>query len=262
MSKFNFMSFTTIYKTQYCGNEFNFLHDRACFGDTFRSQLFRSSTPAVNLAYEIYVCLDEEGMDKGCSNYCMLTHDDILAYIHQLQELQPFFCSVEFDAKFPNSFKKYNWKSMMKLNVSIDANFMRHKFVLTALRYLWEYPFNIELYEAMRLRKEFPQLNILMLHHLVMGTFDAGERIHQLGYVGKIPMKLDHDILQAALEIRDGVNDIYDGNYTDTDDVASFEYIIRDNWKDTDLLFDKQKQEERDQIYKKNIQLIWEISPL
>jgi len=185
-----------------------------------------------------------------------------LAYIHQLQELQPFSCSVEFDTKFPDSFEKYNWKSMMKLNVSIDANFMRHKFVLTALRYLWEYPFNIELYEAMRLKKEFPQLNILMLHHLVMGTFDAGERIHQLGYVGQIPMKLDHDIIQTALKMHDQINDIYDRDYIDTDDVRNFENIRKENWKDTDLLFNKQKQEERDKIYKKNIQLIWEISPL
>ena len=261
MSKFNFLSFTTIYKTKYCGDEFNYLRDRACFGDTFRSKLFPSPTP-ISLDYEIYICLDEEGMDRGCSNYCPLSHEDILLYIQQLQELQPFSCSVEFDAEFPKDFKKYNWKSMMKLNVSIEADLMRHKFVLTALRYLWEYPFNVELYEAMRLKKEFPQLNILMLHHLVMGTFDAGERIHQLGYVGRIPVKLNHDIIQTALEMYNEVNRIYDKNYIDVDDIANFKNIRKYNWKDTDLLFDKQKQEERDQIYKKNIQLIWEISPL
>ena len=261
MSKFNFLSFTTIYKTQYCGDEFNHLLDRDCFRNTFRSRLFLSLTP-VSLDYEIYVCLDEEGMNRGCSNYCPLSHEDILLYIQQLQELQAFFCSVEFDTKFPDNFKKYDWKSMMKLNVSIDADFMRHKFVLTALRYLWEYPFNVELYEAMRLKKAFPQLNALMLHHLVMSTFDTGEAIHQLGYVGRVPVKLDHDSIQAALEMYNAVNDIYNKNCIDVDDIEDFENIRRDNWKDTDLLFNKQKQEERDQIYKKNIQLIWEISPL
>lgn len=261
MSKFNFLSFTTIYRTKYCGDEFDPLRDRACFGNTFRSRLFPSPLP-VSLDYEIYVCLDEEGMNRGCSNYCPLSHEDILLYIQQLQELQPFMCSVEFDAEFQNDFEKYDWKSMMKLNVSIDANFIRHKFILTALRYLWEYPFNVELYEAMRLKKIFPQLNALMLHHLVMGTLGAGEAIHQLGYVGKIPMKLDHDIIQAALEMYDAVNYIYDKNCIDVDNIVNFESIREKNWKDTDLLFDKQKQEERDQIYKKNIQLIWEISPL
>lgn len=260
MSNFNFLSYTTVYSTQYKDAEFDILRDRACFGETLRSIQFNLPKEKVCISYEIYICMDEEGIEHGISNYCPLSPEAMLAYIHNLQELQPFFCTVDFNAKFPTYFNKYDWKSITKLNVTIDAEYVQHKFVLTALRYLWEYPFNIELFDAIRVNKQFPQHNILVLHHLVMTTLRRGDSIHQLGKIGYIPRIVTNETIQNALAKSIEVNNIYTDISVDVDTLNGFTYAPKDLWNSTEVLFNQQKQKDRDEIYKKNIKIIWETS--
>jgi hypothetical protein len=77
---------------------------------------------------------------KSFYNTCLFNKKEICWYLSQIKKLYPFKYSIEGEPKDIS----YN------INIDVKGTHLQHLFVLTCVRYLYEYPYNLGLYDALR----------------------------------------------------------------------------------------------------------------
>ena len=139
----NYVSYYTRYRAKGDRNvKLDYSH--ACFAEILNRGVIKKQY------YEIYICTDLQFVkDTNYSNYCLLPKTELIDHIHQARRLFKFEYSVE-DNPFEYREKKYSG-FLVKLN--IDLPHFYHRYLLTWIRYAYEFPFNIILFEARRLKK-------------------------------------------------------------------------------------------------------------
>lgn len=133
---------------------------RACFARAF-DQLGGKS---VSAKYTIKVYKEDTLRNANGSNMCFFTRKQIKNHIVQLRDLFPIKSSV-IDSKDK---KKPHFIVTMELE---NLPGMYHKYALTWLRYLYEYPYNVISLDAYRLKQDpvFRFESIANLFNLVAG---------------------------------------------------------------------------------------------
>ena len=171
------------------------------------------------------------------SNSCLFTKKQIRNHLRQAQGIYPFDFYI---TEAPDWGDGYNvFKVRLKLT-NVPGTF--HKYLLTWLRYTYEYPYNVILYDAYKLKKDpcFRFTSMSDLFNLVLSCFSEDPRdIHQIArnQVSKPMLKRDiREKLQniqklnnvyVKLKSKGGKNQIpdKDGNFTTSD----FEFWESDN---------------------------------
>ena len=189
------------------------------------------------------------------SNSCLFTKKQIRNHLKQAQGIYPFDFYITEAAKWRGGYNVF--KIHLKLT---NVPGMFHKYLLTWLRYMYEYPYNVILYDAYKLKKDpcFRFTSMSDLFNLVLSCFNENPAaIHQIAgnQVNKTMLKRD---IREKLQNIQILNNIYvklknkvkinqipneDGDLTTTD----FEF-----WESDDI-FERRRKPVYMNVYKEII---------
>lgn len=145
------------------------------------------------------------------SNYCLLTKNQLENHLRQAQRIYPFTFKIEENNEYYN--ENGNW-SVFEVNLQLnDVLGTFHKYLLTWLRYTYEYPYNVLLVDTYRLKqeKQFKFTSIANLFNLVLSCCDYEDlrSIHQVPKVSSIPQSLKTKELKNKLTQITKLNELY-----------------------------------------------------
>lgn len=145
-----------------------------CFGHIFHIHKLPEDNILKNI-YTIRICHSGKDIANNFSNQCYLSLPDIKRYLNQ-------------GKKFVNyTYKITKNQDYYYITADVQDVHIAHKFILTYIRYLYEIPFALYLYEAVHLKRdciEFKHLDYLTIYNIVSATipnYDHGAGIHNIG---------------------------------------------------------------------------------
>lgn len=175
MKEFCFLDYCTVYS---CHGSINKrMSAGACFATVFNNINDESKNTYKILLYK------GTGYAADChkSNACLFTKEEIRRHLLLLKSFYPFHYKVR-------DYKINDGKPYGRIEVSIQLSNVPaifHKYLLTWLRYTYEYPYNVILKDAYALKKDpmFRFESIANLFNLILGCFCEDPRdIHQIPY--------------------------------------------------------------------------------
>lgn len=175
---------------------------RACFGYVFSGVKNNSS-----VKYQIVLYMGTKySAEQHKSNACIFTKQEVRNHLKLLKSLYPLQYSVR-DYKDKNGYKRI----LVTLNIeNTPATF--HKYALTWLRYLYEFPYNVLLRDAYTLKKErtFRFESIANLFNLTLSCYCKNPRdIHQIPS-NTIIQRLKLADIKRRIKQVNLLNDIYE----------------------------------------------------
>lgn len=173
----------------------------ACFGYVFGEIKNNSS-----VKYQIVLYMGTKySAEQHKSNACIFTKQEVRNHLKLLKSLYPLQYSVR-DYRDKDGYKRL----LVTLNIeNTPATF--HKYALTWLRYLYEFPYNVLLRDAYTLKKErtFRFESIANLFNLTLSCYcrNPGE-IHQIP-TNSITQRLKLADIKRRIKQVDLLNNIY-----------------------------------------------------
>lgn len=163
---FKYLEFWTYYSSK--GTTDKKLAREYCF-----SKIFYGNNKQNN-DYELYIY--NNGHVQTHDNNCLLTKEQLIEHI---EEINKFY-------KFKYEIKNLRGGTGYKLIFNLNAPLVYHKIILSWLRYTYEFPFNVAIYEAFKLKEEkgFKRITLLNLFNLIGSTMNCskhGTSIHAIG---------------------------------------------------------------------------------
>lgn len=199
---FEYLSYSTIYQAS--GDlvfENKRLNGEACFSYIFRNIQRRIKQ---HIIYNIYISTDPRYIEEyHASNFCILTEEQIRFHISYLRFISSF--KYRITKKFVDDYSGF------KIELDLNAIGSVHKMFLTWIRYLYEYPYNLVLYDSFKLREEkriIEKSNYLNIVNFVT-AFYSNDRIHQIPKsLHNIPEFITRKSFKDRLMKCDCLNDI------------------------------------------------------
>jgi hypothetical protein len=250
MKDFQFLDYHTEYS---CKGEFEKKMDvEICFSFIFN----RISGRNVSEEYEVILYKGTDfSRERHNANSCLFTKKQIRNHLRQAQGIYPFDFYIREVPDWRGGYSVF--KVRLKLT-NVPGTF--HKYLLIWLRYMYEYPYNVILYDAYKLKQDpcFRFTSMSDLFNLVLSCFSEDPRdIHQIArnQVSKAMRK--RDIREKLKNIRK-LNNVYgklkkkvnnnqipgeDGGLTTTD----FEF-----WESDDI-FERRRKPVYMNVYKEVI---------
>lgn len=193
---------TVSYHTEYsCSGDYDRkMASSACFASAFRDVDTRKKS-SINYKIKLYTNA-EISRNIGRSNFCPLSKKDLKNHIYLLKGIIPFEVQI---TEYKEEKDPY-YEVDLKLN---DLPGIYHKFILTWIRYAYEFPYNMFLVEANKLRKEIPFRfdSVANLFNLVGSCVGLGGG-HTVGWGESIGF-LQRKELTAKLKKVGRLNSIY-----------------------------------------------------
>ena len=194
----------SVYCTNYKANGEKLL-DQACF-----ARFFNSGDIKEHGNYEVYLVKDINfGNRIGRNHYLLFNEDEILEHMAQLKKIIP---SLEYKLTSASMTIRKVPSDCYVLSFTLsDTCSLVHKYALTWVRYLYEYPYNIILKEAYKLKhtchSPFNRQSISNLYMVCStafpGTPGIGHSVNRSGYF------IPNYIIKERLHKSDFLNDIY-----------------------------------------------------
>ena len=240
---FKYLEFYTYYSSY--GDIDKDLSREWCFSEIFDGDSYMCNT------YELYIY--RYGYKFNGDNNCLITKRQLIQHIEEIKKFHDFDYTIE------NINKGY------KLQFTIGAPLMWHKIILSWLRYSYEFPFNIALYEAFKIKKEtdFKDETLLNLFNLIGATIGCnrhGTGIHAIGnfynfkklisykdFTEAVEERIEEDCYSAINYIIPTVSDI---------ELKILKFNLNYRCNHTDYWKDKNFYKERLEIYKHNLNII------
>lgn len=145
MKEFNYLDYHTEYSST--GHTNKRMSTNACFGYVFNNT---NTCEPISCKYRIILYRTIDFMvNNHLSNYCIFNSTKLRNHLKQAQGICPFTFNIR---------RLNNWKQKYKVYEVIldlqDAPGTFHKYILSWLRYTYEFPYNMFLLDAYRLKKE------------------------------------------------------------------------------------------------------------
>lgn len=193
MNEFRYLSYCTIYSCK--GSKSIGKSERACF-----AYIFRDNFPnKFDISYKIIIYPNTRKCKNGKNNYCLLTKDEIRNHLRRLRSIYPLHYKVTGD----NLYTVY-----IRLK---DVPQTFHKYVLTWLRYTYEYPYNVILKDVCWLKKDsqFRFVSTATLFNVVARCFPSFvEGLHSIAeHKTHIPTKIKD--LRKSIDNNTYLGDLY-----------------------------------------------------
>lgn len=230
MKDFLFLEYHTEYS---CDGDINKELDvEACFGN-----IFHTGKQTLTETYNIIVYQGTSlSKNEHESNACLLDKRQIINHLNQLKYFYPFKFKISEEAEWNNVYDVF----ILTITL-VKKPLMFHKYLLTWVRYLYEYPYNVILFDAYKLKKEscFRFTSISNLFNLILGCFNENPRtIHQIPD-NKISESLSRKEIKTKLEEIDRLNDIYkylkDKNKVIPEGVKGFQSTDLEYWENEEI---------------------------
>lgn len=145
---------------------------------------------------EEYVIVMFKKVYSGKSNYVMLSNENILKHLEYLTKIFPIEYSIE------------DIKDEIHVHVKLNGDRIVHKFALTWIRYMYEYPFNCYVYDMYKVIDKIPDADNLTLYNAIADSYDDhGRECHLIAqaYSKPIPIK----DLKQRLKVLTRLDEIY-----------------------------------------------------
>lgn len=219
---FEYLSYSTIYQAS--GDlvfENKDLEGQACFSYIFRNV---RNNKKQHIIYSIYISTDPSFIqDNRESNLCILTEEQIRFHMSYLRFISSF--KYKITKKFIDNYSGF------RIDLDLNAIGNVHKMFLTWIRYLYEYPYNLVLYDSFKLREEkrfIEKSNYLNIVNFVT-TFYSNDWIHQIPKSHhNIPEFITRKSFKDRLMKCDHLNDILKNSniqialFTEYDEIDDF----------------------------------------
>lgn len=203
---------------------------RVCFGTLFNT--------IENDNHVKYRILFHEGADYSRDTHrnsaCFFTKEEIRHHLLKLRSLYPIqFKVMDYKGKRDDGYDRI--EVQMELD-KVPATF--HKYALTWIRYLYEYPYNVCLKDAYTLKKDpiFRFESIANIFNLVLGCYCGYANEHHQIPINNITRPLKISEVKERIRRVDELNDIYRLLHIKHDDIPGSigDYTIRDleYWRD------------------------------
>lgn len=170
---FEYLSYSTIYRASgdLVFENIN-LNGEACFSYIFNNV---KNNKKQHIVYSIYISTDPGFIqDNHENNFCILTEEQIRFHISYLRFISSF--KYRITKKFIDDYSGF------RIDLDLNAIGIVHKMFLTWIRYLYEYPYNLVLYDSFKLREEkrfIEKSNYLNIVNFVT-IFYSTDYIHQI----------------------------------------------------------------------------------
>ena len=242
MKEFNYLHLHTTYS---CTGDLTFdATGAACFSRVFG---FVSNRKKFSIYYKIRIYTDlKAATKKNYDNCCLLNIKEIKNFIKQAREFIPFDFKVirtkEGDLDAVDVYLKvYKLKGIY------------HKYILSWVRYLYEFPYNMYVIEANKLRKEnlFRFESIANLINLIGSCIYLGGG-HTIGYGNSIGL-LRRKEMFATIGKHSSLNDIYPSHYKEkkyTPTIVDFKGI-EISFRDLEYWQEEELYQNRLEVYKR-----------
>ena len=198
---FKYLSYSTIYRAS--GDlvfENKNLEGEACFSYIFNNV---KNNKKQHIIYSIYISTDPSFIqDNHENNFCILTEEQIIFHISYLRFISSF--KYKITKKFIDDYSGF------RIDLDLNAIGIVHKMFLTWIRYLYEYPYNLVLYDSFKLREEkrfIEKSNYLNIVNFVT-NFYSDDWIHQIPRRRNIPEFVTRKSFKNKLMKCDFLNDI------------------------------------------------------
>lgn len=203
---FEYINYSTIYQAS--GDlifENKNLEGEACFSYIFRNV---RNNKKQHIIYSIYISTDPDFIQENReNNLCILTEEQIIFHISYLRFISSF--KYKITKKFIDDYSGF------RIDLDLNAIGSVHKMFLTWIRYLYEFPYNLVLYDSFKLRKEkrfIEKSNYLNIVNFVT-AFYSDDFIHQIPrYINKIPKFITRKSFKDRLMKCDHLNDILENS--------------------------------------------------
>ena len=240
---FKYLEFYTYYSST--GDLDKDLNREWCFSKVFDGDDYMCNT------YKIFIY--RYGYKQGHDNNCLITKRQLIQHIEEAKKWH------DFEYVITSIYNGY------ELDLTLDGELMWHKVILSWIRYSYEYPFNITLYEAFKVKKlkEFKDLNMLNLFNLIGASLNCtkhGTSIHAIGDFSNFKHLLSYeDFIQKINncikedkygEINYIIPIVKDNKFRCLKPIIDFRINHTDYWKD------KPSFEQRLEIYKNNLNIL------
>ena len=171
MNEFSFTNLKTFYRSSGFVEKNILENGDYCFRGIFKDgQVTRLRDEKVSGVYEVYFFRTPNRLvGNKWNNYCPFSLDIVKRHLMLGKQY--------FTKNFKYKVEEVDFKNSLAYKVTIDINesFIYHKVVLTWLRYLYEYPTNMLLMDAYRLKDVFPRVSIFNLYNFISGCYDYSD---------------------------------------------------------------------------------------
>lgn len=211
------------------------LIDEACFAEYFK---ILDDKQEYNNLIKVYVGKEPGFGSERANHTLLLNENEILQHVNALTQLIPNLTFSVTSGKLPIFGEN---RDCYIISLNINGKKIIHKFVLTWVRYLYEFPYNIILKEAYKLQnygKPFSKYNIFNLYMLCSTAFPelpgCGHSFNHSGYF------LSNKTIKERLGMCKDLNDIYTPVSYEAYDAHSLKfsneipYHYTDYWDDHD----------------------------
>jgi hypothetical protein len=200
--------------------------------------------------YTIRVCHSGKDITNGYSNQCYLSLIDIKRYLNQGKKIVNYTYTITKD------------KDYYYITADVQDIHIAHKFILTYIRYLYEMPFALYLYEAVHLKRdcvEFKRLDYLTIYNIVSATipnYGHGTDIHNIGDSYAFKKLLSVNEIKQCFNDPNimMLNDIFPKLEDPDFETLKFDFKTTEPWK-----FKKDRQQ-RIQTYLHNYNILKKLS--
>lgn len=170
MADFKYLDYWTEYSAASKEEHFNFKMRREwCFANVFHKFYFKVKSP-VNYSIKIY----KKPIDRH-ANFTFLDKDEIEQFISFAKKVMSFKFDIE------------EHEDYYLVNLSGKFTNIQNRFILCWVRYVYEYPFNIYAYDALKYNKEHKGYNLFSVFNAIANSYPdsgMGEGIHAIGRFG------------------------------------------------------------------------------
>lgn len=244
-----FLNFLTWYKSD--GDIRVNLKKDVCFSSIFymrdKDNRNYKDVNIFNNTYTIKVCYNGSYLNKRLNNQCFIALSDIKKYLNHCKKYHPFKYTIKQNDDFYD------------IILTVKGTLLAHKFILSYVRYLYESPFSLYLYEACKLKKEceeFKNLSYLNIFNIVSASvpcYNHGVNIHGIGETPIFKQLLTSNQIKQQLKNIDPyakLNDIFPC-------ITNKQFAnINDEFNDNTMWRLKSKREVRIPIYLHNYNIL------
>ena len=217
MREFEYLNYLTQYSIS--GSMEMAMKRDACFSTIF-NDAFKDQTNT----YKIILYTSDFELKNRHNNYCPFTKQQVKNHIRQLKDLGDFTFTV--DEK----------EDHMEVTITISKKCnLFHRYVVSWIRYLYEFPYNMLLKDAYKLKQEprFIFTSISNLMNVCVAAYNWSQRdIHGITETRNMYLPLTKKLLRQRINRKRTLHSIYDNagrswcylNTTSGKDNENFEY--------------------------------------
>lgn len=246
---FKYLEFWTYYSSK--GTTNKNLAREYCFSKIFYGDYKQNND------YELYIY--NNGHTKNHDNNCLLTKEQLIEHIEEINKFHKF----KYELKTLKNNEGY------KLIFNLNAPLIYHKVILSWLRYTYEFPFNVTLYELFKVKKEtgFKRITLLNLFNLIGSTMNCskhGTSIHAIGVFYEWKILINYKEFNKLIENKRKTNASCAINCIiptlDREDFDTLKLPVDKRINHTNYWEDEKEYKKRLKLYKNNLKILKKLN--